>query len=133
MTALGETKDSEHTNAHTLIHAAHMLTQRKQQHVHRQAQGDISSDKAQRRQGLFWFFHSALDLRYPSVRSASVSSPNLLVHNARTDLQMNHISVPLPVTALIWTIIQLLGQIPSEVAELLKMSTSQRIHLKSTN
>lgn len=101
MTALQQTKDSEHTNAHTLIHSTHMLTQRKQRHVHRQAQRDISSYRTQRRQGLFWLFHSALDIRYSSVHPASVLSPNLLVHNAQTDLQMKHIFVPLPVTALI--------------------------------
>lgn len=123
MTALQQTKDPEHTNAHALIHSAHMLTQRKQRHVHRQAQGDISSYQTQRRQGLFWLFHSALDLRYTSVHSASRLSPNLLVHNTQTDLQMNRILVPLPVTALNEPIIHLLGQIPSKTGQLLEMTT----------
>lgn len=33
------------TNAHTLVHSAYMLTQRKQRHVHRQAQRDTNGYK----------------------------------------------------------------------------------------
>lgn len=62
VTASQQTKGCEHTNTHTLVHSAHMLTQRKQRHVYRQAQRDATGYK-DRKSGPFWVIQSTLDLR----------------------------------------------------------------------